>query len=177
MNEQNPYAAPNTDPVPTLPASAQSLAGPGDRFLGAFMDGLVGLLIAIPIWGALFFFGVIHSLQEMGTIGFGYTVLITLVHFPLFMAVQWKSLKATGQTIGKKMAKTRIVTMDGKKPEVKDLVLKRYGFVTLINIIPVAGGILSLVDALLVFKSDRRTLHDMVAGTQVVKFLPGDSIS
>ena len=141
------------------------------------MDGLIGLGIAVPIWIALFLLGVFHSAEEMGKIGFGYTVLISLVHFPLYMAIQWKSLKATGQTLGKKMAKTRIVTMNGKKPEVTDLAFKRYAFVAMINLIPVIGGVLSLVDVVLVFKADRRCLHDMVAGTKVVKFQPGQTIS
>lgn len=178
MNEENPYASPETDPVLTTPVvGSLELATPGERFLGAFMDGLIGFAVAIPLWIAFYFFGVFSSFAEMGKIGFGFTLLLTLIHFPIYMAVQWKFLKATGQTIGKKVAKTRIVTMDGRKPEMNDLVFKRYAFVTVISLVPVAGGVLSLVDALLVFKADRRCLHDLVAGTQVVKFPPGQAIS
>lgn len=178
MSEENPYATPETDPILATSATGPlELATPSERFFGAFMDGLVGLVVAIPLWIAFYFFGVFSSMAEMGKIGFGFTLLLTVLHFPLYMAIQWKSLKTTGQTIGKKLAKTRIVTMDGRKPEMNDLVFKRYAFVTVLSLVPVAGGVLSLVDALLVFKADRRCLHDMVAGTQVVKFPPGQVIS
>jgi len=175
---QNPYTTPATDPIIAPPASGQlQLATPSDRFLGAFIDGLVGLAISIPFWGLLFLVGVLKSMGDMGKLSFGYTTVFTIFHFIVFMAIQWKFLNATGQTIGKKVAKTRIVTMDGKKPVIGDLVGKRYAFVSLISIVPVVGGVLSLVDALMVFKSDRRCLHDLVAGTQVVKFPPGEVIS
>ncbi|MEO7100478.1 MAG: RDD family protein [Luteolibacter sp.] len=182
MNEQNPYAAPNTDPIPAQEFGGNpGLADPGDRFVGSFVDGLVGIAIAALIWGGLLFAGVIHSMEGFDggfdRMGIGYAIFFTIVHFSLLMAIQWKFLKATGQTIGKKVAKTRIVTMDGKKPEITDLVFKRYAFVSLINTIPVVGGFLSLVDSLLVFRKDRRCLHDLVAGTQVVKVVPDQPIS
>ena len=177
MNEVNPYAAPETDPIrETLVSDELQLATPSERFTGAFVDGLVGLVISVPVWVGFFLFGVFRSVAEMGQIGFGYTFLLTAIHFPIYMAIQWKSLKATGQTIGKKVAKTRIVSMEGKKPEVTDLIFKRYAFVSLLSVIPVAGGALALVDALMVFKKDRRCLHDLVAGTQVVKIFPGQII-
>ncbi|RYD19273.1 MAG: RDD family protein [Verrucomicrobiaceae bacterium] len=177
MSEQNPYAAPETDPVLVMPSTGSlALATPSERFFGAFMDGLVGLAVAIPVWVVFYFLGVFRSFEEMGRIGFGFTLLLTVIHFPIYMAIQWKFLKATGQSIGKKLAKTRVATMEGRKPEINDLVFKRYAFVTGISLVPVVGSVLSLVDVLLVFKSDRRCLHDMVAGTQVVKFPPGEVI-
>lgn len=177
MNEENPYSAPTTvDPLPPQVSSSIELASLGDRFLGALVDGLVNIAIAIPIWAALFMIGTVKSLQGMGQIGPLLTVVIGLVGFGLFILVQGKFLKATGQTIGKKVVKTRIVTMEGKKPEFMDLVVKRYAFMNLIGLIPVVGGIASLIDVLMVFKSDRRCLHDVVAGTQVVKVQPGEVI-
>lgn len=178
MHEENPYATPETNPIlqPSL-SEVAGLATPGERFLGALIDGLINIPIAILIWGGLFLIGVIGSWQDMGKIGISYSILISVLSFALVMAIQWKFLKATGQTIGKKVAKTRIVTMDGRKPEITDLIFKRYAFMSFIGLIPLVGGILSLVNVLLVFKSDRRCLHDMIAGTQVVKFPPGQIIS
>lgn len=178
MNKENPYAAPETDPIPTQPFNGQlQLATPSERFTGAIIDGLLGLVTIIPIWGAFYFLGVIKSMEDFEELSFGYDSLLTVLYFALFVAIQWKFLKETGQTIGKKVAKTRIVTMEGNKPKINDLLFKRYAFVNLISLIPVVGGIVSLVDVLLVFKKDRRCLHDMIAGTQVVKFPPGQTIS
>ena len=174
MTQENPYEPPATDPVPLQPSGGEiHLAKLGDRFVGSFIDGLIGIGIAIPIWGCLFWFGVIHSMAEMGKIGLGYTTLIAVVHYVLFMAIQWNSLDATGQTIGKKVANTRIATMDGSKPQARDIVIKRYGFVSLINLIPFIGVVLTWVDILMIFKKDRRCLHDLVAGTQVLVMKPG----
>jgi uncharacterized RDD family membrane protein YckC len=174
MISENPYQSPATDPIlPTpVPDSEFRLATRGDRFLGSFVDGMIGIGIALPVWGILYFLGVIHSVEEMGRIGISYGIGIGLVHYAVFMAIQWNFLKSTGQTIGKRMAKTRIAKMDGSKPDIRDLALKRYGFVSLISMIPVAGAILAWVDILLIFKKDRRCLHDLVAGTQVLSVDP-----
>lgn len=178
MTEDNPYSAPVTvDPVSPQPAQSIELATLGDRFLGALIDGLINLGLSIPVWAALFMFGFVRSLEQMGRVGFGMTLLMGLAGFGLFILVQGKSLKATGQTIGKKVAKTRIVTMAGAKPEFQDLVVKRYAFMNLIGLIPFVGGLVSLVSILMIFKSDRRCLHDQLAGTQVIKVRPGEVIA
>ncbi len=177
MSQDNPYATPATDPTLSIPAGDElQLAKLGDRFVGSLIDGLIGVAVAIPLWGGLFLLGVIHSMAEMGLVAFQYKILIGVLHYAVFMAIQWKSLSATGQSIGKRVANTRIVTMDGRKPDAKDIVLKRYGFVTLISMIPFVGVILTWVDILMIFKTDRRCLHDLIAGTRVVIFPPGTVI-
>ena len=178
MSEENPYAAPNTDPIPAQEfVGNPGLADPMERFVGSLVDGLVGSAVAALILGGMYFAGMIHSMADIERSDLGYTICFTIINFSLVMAIQWKFLKATGQTIGKKAVKTRIVTMDGKKPGITDLVFKRYAFASLISVIPVVGGVLALVDSLLVFKKDRRCLHDLIAGTQVVKVLPEQPIS
>ena len=175
MSEENPYTAPVSDPLPIYPV-AGTLATPSERFVGALVDGLIGVGVAIPLWGILYFIGVIGSMQDMARIGIPWTLALMVVNFAIIMAIQLPFLKATGQTVGKKVAKTRIADMQGGKPSLTDIIFKRYLFTTVIGIIPVAGGFLSLIDALLVFKADRRCLHDMVAGTQVLKFPPGSEL-
>jgi uncharacterized RDD family membrane protein YckC len=39
----------------------------------------------------------------------------------------------------------------------------------IIGAIPYLGGIYGLVDALFIFRDDRRCVHDHIAGTRVVK--------
>jgi uncharacterized RDD family membrane protein YckC len=38
-----------------------------------------------------------------------------------------------------------------------------------VALIPVIGGFLPLVDVLFIFRHDRRCIHDLLAGTNVVK--------
>lgn len=173
MNEENPYAAPASDPLPVQPLEdGMQLANLGDRFAGAFIDGLVGAAVGIPLWGALFALGVINSFADMAKIGLVYSISFGVLHYIIYMAIQWKFLAATGQTIGKRVAKTRIATMDGKKPDVYDLVFKRYGFVSVLGLIPMVGPFLIWADILVIFKKDRRCLHDLMAGTQVLVMNP-----
>jgi len=167
---QNPYATPVSDPIPeTSPILGTQLATLGERFTGAFIDGLVGLGVAVVIWGGLFAVGTIHAFADIGQLGLLYSIVIGLIGFAAFVAINWKFLNATGQTIGKRVAKTRIATLTGEKPQINDLILKRYALFQLIPLIPVVGGLFSLVNILFVFRKDRRCIHDLVAGTQVIK--------
>ncbi|HEY8962240.1 MAG TPA: RDD family protein [Luteolibacter sp.] len=173
MTTENPYAAPVTDPTVASPVDAPlHLATLGQRFGGALIDALINMAIIFPLSFAMGFYSTRagHKLSLMETTGMG------LAGFAIFLAIHWVFLNATGQTIGKKVAKTRIVTMDGRKPGMGDLAGKRYAFMNLIGIIPLAGSILSLVNILFIFRNDRRCLHDLIAGTQVVQVTPGQPI-
>jgi hypothetical protein len=43
-----------------------------------------------------------------------------------------------------------------------------------VAMIPVVGGLISLVDIVLIFRRDRRCLHDHIAGTRVLAVTPAD---
>jgi uncharacterized RDD family membrane protein YckC len=72
------------------------------------------------------------------------------------------------QTIGKKLARTRIVSyQDGRN-------LGFVGNVLLRSLLPfliasIIGGCFTLIDILLIFGAERRCLHDLIAGTTVVE--------
>ena len=173
---ENPYSAPATDPTAPEPLTGSLvLATPGDRFLGALIDGLINAAVLVPL-GLMMGFYSVHT-GDPASNSLARPVIAGLIGFGMFVAIHWVFLNATGQTIGKKVAKTRIVTLDGKKPGMGDLVGKRYAFMNLIGIIPIAGSILALVNVLFVFRKDRRCLHDLIGGTQVVKTFPGEIIS
>lgn len=97
-------------------------------------------------------------------------------------ALQAFLLVTRGQTFGKWVMETRIVTMDYRHPSWWRLVLVRPLIILAAGIRPetrltdaewgtvlrfVLSG-LFLVNALFVFESDRRALHDHLAGTQVI---------
>ena len=169
MSTENPYSTPVTDPTLAVDPSAYAgtqLATLGQRFLGAFVDGLISIVAVAPVMGVLFAMGAMKAGEGMG---FGVSLVSGLIVFALCMAIQYAPLKQSGQTWGKKAAKTRIVTMQGTQPSIGDLIGKRYAFYQLVGIIPVIGSIVSLVNILMVFKKDRRCLHDMIAGTQVIQ--------
>jgi len=58
--------------------------------------------------------------------------------------------------------------MAGAKPDFVRLAGMRYGSTQLISLVPVLGGLYVIVDVLFIFRDDRRCIHDLIAGTQVV---------
>ena len=76
-------------------------------------------------------------------------------------------LRNDGQTIGKRGRKIKIVHMDGEKASMVSIV-KRYAFFLLLPIIPYAGDVIGLIDALMIFAATQRCGHDLIAGTKVV---------
>lgn len=169
MRTENPYSTPVADPTLAVDPSAYAgtqLATLSQRFTGAFVDGLISIVAVAPVMVVLFMMGAMNQRGGMGPVA---SIAAGLIVFVLCMAIQYVPLKQSGQTWGKKVAKTRIVTMDGAQPSIGDLIGKRYAFFQLIGIIPVVGTIASLVNILMIFKKDRRCLHDMIAGTQVIQ--------
>ena len=75
----------------------------------------------------------------------------------------------TGQTWGKKLLSLKIVDLQGNKPSLADLLLKRYLPTHAIANLPCLGLIYVLVDSLMIFRADQRCVHDLIAGTRVVK--------
>lgn len=167
MQDQNsnPYASPNA-PIADMSSDGPELASFGLRFLGALIDGLIMLMLIVPLMFATGFISDIMAGQQpdfldnfkMGAMG-----------FVVFLLVQGYFLNESGQTIGKKILGTKIVTLDNQKPEFVKLILLRYLTIHAIGQIPFVGGIFGFVNAIFIFFGDQRQcLHDRFAGTKVV---------
>jgi uncharacterized RDD family membrane protein YckC len=145
--------------------AAAPLASLENRFFGAFIDGVLQTLIFAPI---LFISGDISEMIK-GNINtsminwdwFAYSVII-------FLVLQGYFLVTRGQSIGKMIVGTRIVDEEGKIPSALKIVGLRHLAIMVINQVPYAGGLFSLVDVLFIFRKDRRCIHDMIAQTIVI---------
>jgi uncharacterized RDD family membrane protein YckC len=84
------------------------------------------------------------------------------------LAVQWALLGWTGQTIGKRWFRLRVVLCDGSPAGFVRTVALRSWLFGALAFVPSLGALPFLADPLLVFRRDRRCLHDLVAGTKVV---------
>jgi uncharacterized RDD family membrane protein YckC len=91
------------------------------------------------------------------------------IGFVLFAAIQGVLLARRGQTAGKALMGVRIVRFDGERASGARLLLLRYGVGYLTTIVMPIGQVYGLVDALMIFRSSRRCLHDLIADTIVVK--------
>jgi uncharacterized RDD family membrane protein YckC len=169
----NPYAAPASNVLRT-PGAAEGLepAGRLRRLLCAFLEAFVFMLAASPIIIAAVISAEKSAPAEAPEfnpvlLGLGIVLVLAVAIYQLVM------LATRGQSIGKRMLGIRIVTHpDGANPGgVKTILLR--GFVPgIISNIPLLGPIFSLVNICFIFREDRRCIHDLIAGTQVVKGQP-----
>ena len=168
MNDENPYAAPEAD-VQVDANPTGELASRGARFVGAFVDGLAMFAVMIPILLMTGFFAT--ALEGDGSVGSGITEALAIFAFSVvvFLLINGYPLAKRGQTVGKMVAKTRIVSIkDGKILSLGSVVGLRYVPVWVISQIPLVGALFGLIDSLFVFRDDRRCIHDLIAGTRVV---------
>jgi uncharacterized RDD family membrane protein YckC len=85
------------------------------------------------------------------------------------LAIDLILLARNGQTIGKKLLGIKVVRVDESPVSLSRVFLLRYVFNTFLTLIPVAGPLYSLVDSLMIFSESRRTVHDRIADTIVIK--------
>ncbi|BDU73439.1 RDD family protein [Mesoterricola silvestris] len=172
MSDFNPYAAPAADLlVPeTDPASALVYADRGTRLGAAILDAIIlGIPASLLVWGFYAYQGLKFWVPVPGTRGIVLGGVATLLASAVDLAINGHLLARHGQTVGKYVCKIRIVKQDGSLPTLVDSFFKRRFLFNLAGRIPVIGGVLGLVDILLIFRSSHRCLHDDVAGTLVVK--------
>jgi len=170
MSENNPYSTPESElekkNADTTFDSDFELAGRGERLVAVIVDTIVRLgiffAIAIPtgIWDSL----MNGKEPESATL-----IMIFVVGFVAFFAINAYLLNHYGQTIGKRLLGIRIANLNGDKTGLWKIIFARYLPIEVLAQIPIAGGFIGLVDALMIFGSERRCMHDQIAGTIVVK--------
>lgn len=142
------------------------------RLAAILIDACIGFAVIVPLmfvggyWEAAFEAG---RSGGFGIMPLGTTLLWAAIGFVVFVLIQGYPLHTTGQTWGKKLLSIRIVDLKGEKPSWVDLLLKRYLPTQAIANIPCIGFIYVLVDSLMIFRQDQRCLHDLIAGTRVVR--------
>ncbi len=141
------------------------LAEVGDRLLAVLIDAA---LYFVP---ALFFVlgGTINSGGDLSVaswplLGLGGLLFLGVLVYQLIL------LSNQGQTVGKRVMKIKIVRVSDQENGgfVTNVLLR--GIVSgLPSLIPILGNLYTLVDILFIFGSERRCIHDLIAGTYVVK--------
>ncbi len=96
-------------------------------------------------------------------------LLVLLLPLLVLTVIQVVLLCKHGQSLGKRWMRVRIVRTDGSAVGFVHVILLRSFVLQLIGAIPLVGGLVSLIDPLLIFREDRRCLHDLIADTHVVE--------
>jgi len=162
--DENLYKPPESE----LVAESQTdtiLATRGSRLLASIIDGLVISSVTIPL---MYFTGGFDGIARGVQPSFTYSITIALIGIAAFFAINGHFLKTTGQTIGKKIVKIKVVTLDNDLPTLGNHFLKRYLVYFVPGQVPLIGQLFSLVNILFIFGKSKRCVHDYAAGTKVV---------
>jgi len=145
------------------PIKDRSLASLDQRFGAALVDGLV----LLP-------FTYLYPKMKEGAYSTAVATLIVIAFVGIY-GLQMILLSTSGQTVGKKVAKIRIVDFaSGQNKGFVTNVLVRYLLNWLLCFIPLYG----LIDVLFIFRGEqRRCVHDLIAKTKVIKAETIDGIA
>ncbi len=144
----------------------EELAGRWTRLGASLIDGIIGGVLSIPL---LSYFDVWEQIDQNGNLPFSTTITFTLIGIIFFLLVNGYLLSKYGQTVGKKLLDIKIVDLNGNILGFNPLIAKRYVPIWVVSQIPVVGGIIAIIDALFIFRKDKRCIHDLIAGTRVVE--------
>jgi uncharacterized RDD family membrane protein YckC len=178
-------------PPPALSPGGAPLADFGSRLLAALIDGAiltgVAMIIVLPVFFTVFFTrmtDVINSTDpatgqpDPATVFSGFFLPLLLLELGLiaFTLVIYyfyyvEMLFRSGQTVGKKALKIRIVPLDPSATLTRGMAAKRYlvefGVSVLVPFFQYLDGLWQLWD-----KPYQQTLHDKFAQTVVIKVFP-----
>ena len=152
LPQANPYAAPRAQVEDIGVETQHELAGRRQRLGAAFVDAIL--------------FGLCGFLANSG-LGMLAVMVGALGILGLLGTNLWL-LNRNGQTIGKYSFDIKIVRTDGEAAGLARLVFLRGMPQWIVGSIPFLN-LLSLVDALFIFRADRRCVHDLIADTMVVR--------
>lgn len=160
------YAPPRAQVEDIRDASAGTeLATRWQRFWAFLIDALLGA--ALVVGASMLAPWLPWADVESGS--WQPTVMETLFGFGSYCILHAWLLATRGQTVGKAVLGVRIVRSDGGRAGLARLLGLRAGLPYAVMFIPVVGQVLTLVDTLMIFRSSRRCLHDVIADTIVVK--------
>lgn len=174
------FSSPDGAP-PVLPGAApttaadSTLAHPGLRLVAALIDGFIESLCWLPTSQA-----VMHSLGNIISSGqlnpqdlvetVTSSISLSLPYLAGLVLLQATLLTLRGQTVGKILTRIRIVrARDGSHAGFVHAFLLRGFLPRCLRHVPLVGVVFWFVDNCFIFRDDHRCLHDLMAGTKVVK--------
>lgn len=140
------------------------------------LDGILIMVIILPIQFLTGYFARVQA-QEASIVE---QFMMSLLGIVAFLFLNGFLLHSRGQTIGKVATKIQIVdVVHGRLLPFMQVYVFRYlwtlPLVFLVILIPgvfddLLMNFVILIDVLLIFRSDRRCLHDILAGSKVVAY-------
>ena len=155
----------------------QQVASRGERLAAYVFE--VALALPFGVVGGVLGYrlGRAASLEQPLAPSLVFALALTALCLVALAIVQVYWLSTQGQTLGKRWMKIRIVRLDGSNPGFVGAVLQRgllnFGvYLALVLMFRQLAYVYLLVDILFIFGPQKRCLHDLIAGTKVVR-VPG----
>jgi uncharacterized RDD family membrane protein YckC len=173
-DSSNLYAPPKSAVKDVESDEALELASRWGRLGAVMLDGFIGFIGFTPAY--VMNFATIAQQSRGNPLGVwinlaktGSWFYIGLICALVVLAIDITLLARNGQTIGKKLLGIKVVRVDGSPVSFVRVFFVRYVFNTFLTLIPLVGSLYSLVDSLMIFGESRRTVHDRIADTIVIK--------
>ena len=163
----NPFLAHECLPQAVMPTPLRDASIPS-RLRGLLADGVA---LSALLLGPLSVLAMTTPATSPGITN-GVVALSIIGGAVVYVATQAYLVTTQGQSIGKMYARTRIVRVDGSKVDFFRGVFLRSWVWTGISQVPLVGAFATFANIVAVFGDDRRALHDRIADTRVVDFLP-----
>ncbi|NUW69597.1 RDD family protein [Vibrio coralliilyticus] len=137
------------------------------RFWAGFCDSLIMMVFIVPL---VYFAGFMDTdrMNEAESTSLASTFFLLSYSLLVYLLCNGYLLHKKGQTIGKNVFGIAIVDSQGSSLGLKRIFFKRYIPTVLFHYIPLIGGLLALADTLCIFRKDKRCIHDLIAGSQVI---------
>lgn len=172
MQDEN-YGPPESDVVRPAELGRSELASRWRRLFGAILDIVILYLVIVPV---MFSSGYLERFAENSYDAsepflWDFTLLL------IYAVANGFTLHKRGQTLGKMMVATQIVSVNDQQllPLWKILVTRLLP-VLLIKNVPVIGFYLYVINALFIFANGSRCGHDHIAGTIVIDYLAPENL-
>lgn len=137
------------------------------RLAAALIDGLLAISLSLG-----FTIGVLGKQlfsSPPPDFSVGEQVLTNLIGMACFLLLHGVLLHRRGQTIGKWLLGIRITDLQGGHVPFTRILVRRVMPIWAVAWIPYVGPFLCVVDDLFIFNRQRMCIHDLIAGTIVVK--------
>jgi uncharacterized RDD family membrane protein YckC len=142
-----------------------------DRMFGYLLDLLIKIAYSITVFGIFFYWLGLNDWLD-GLDGWSIAAVLFVFFSPvIFYSLVLESL-LEGQTIGKRLMKTKVVKIDGYQASFGDYIIRWVFRIVDVNI---SSGIIGLITMIISSKTQR--LGDMTAGTAVISLKNNISIN
>lgn len=134
--------------------------------LGAYLLDLL-ILVAVVV---VLVMPLAYYFEDLELSERGYEMAALVIGLFAFLAMNWHLLVTRGQTVGKKIVGIHMVDYKTQTvPPISRVLTFRFLPFWLLGFVPVLGDIILIIDALFIFGMEKRCLHDLMAGTMVIR--------